>query len=597
MANTLDPQTTLAFSIYENRGVYALLIGSGVSRAAQIPTGWEIILELTRRVGALEGVGEQEDWAVWYKDRFGTEPNYSELLSKLSQSPDERRAILHRFIEPTPEEVEEGTKVPTKAHRAIAGLVRDGYIRVIITTNFDRLLENALRGVGVEPTVIRSDDDLKGAVPLIHSRCYVVKVHGDYLDTRILNTDEELAAYSDSINALLDRIFDEHGLIVCGWSAEWDHALRAAITRAPNRRYPLYFASRGAPGAFAQDLINQRHGRVVPITDADAFFTDIQRKVEVQSALQRSNPESVELLIATAKKYLAKSEFRIDLHDLVTDEVRRLKDHLGEMNFSSSDGLTDQEFSRRLRLYESRSERLVRLFAVLGRWGDGSEFPLVREILQDIGFRRLADGLTVWIKTQRYPAILLLYAYGIGALRSGRLRQVYDWLTIPLREDISRDSDPAVKQLYSWAWDSDIPKGVWKQLIPNENSKTLLSDRLYDLFAEYLGREFVSKADFTREFGRFELLASLAYTSTKTTDEALRTAVANPHRDSWEWVPLGKIAWQGDVRNALLAEFEDPAAQDELAEAGFGTGNAEFVKLSFQNMRKLIRHVIPFADV
>lgn len=245
MSSTFDPLTALAFSIYENKGVYALLIGSGVSRAAQIPTGWEIILELTKRVGALEEAGDQEDWAAWYKQRFGSEPNYSELLSKLSQSPDERRAILHRFIEPTPEEVDEGIKVPTKAHRAIARLVRDGYIRVIITTNFDRLLENALREVGVEPTVIRSDDDLRGAVPLIHSRCYVVKVHGDYLDTRILNTDEELAAYSDPMNALLDRIFDEHGLIVCGWSAEWDHALRAAITRTPNRRSRFIMPTRG----------------------------------------------------------------------------------------------------------------------------------------------------------------------------------------------------------------------------------------------------------------------------------------------------------------------------------------------------------------
>ena len=188
----LDPTTALAFSVYENKGVFALLLGSGVSRAAQIPTGWEIILDLTRRVGALEGAGDQADWAAWYTERFGKEPNYSDLLDALSRSPDERRAILHRFIEPTPEDLEEGRKVPTKAHRAIARLIRDGFVKVVITTNFDRLLENALREVGVEPTVISSEDDLKGAVPLIHSRCYVVKIHGDYLDTRIRNTEEEL---------------------------------------------------------------------------------------------------------------------------------------------------------------------------------------------------------------------------------------------------------------------------------------------------------------------------------------------------------------------------------------------------------------------
>ena len=52
----IDPITALAFSVYENKGVYALLLGSGVSRAAYIPTGWEVTLDLIKRVAALEGV-------------------------------------------------------------------------------------------------------------------------------------------------------------------------------------------------------------------------------------------------------------------------------------------------------------------------------------------------------------------------------------------------------------------------------------------------------------------------------------------------------------------------------------------------------------
>lgn len=36
---TNDPTTQLAFSMFENKGVYALLLGSGVSRSAGIPTG------------------------------------------------------------------------------------------------------------------------------------------------------------------------------------------------------------------------------------------------------------------------------------------------------------------------------------------------------------------------------------------------------------------------------------------------------------------------------------------------------------------------------------------------------------------------------
>jgi hypothetical protein len=191
----IDSTTALSFSLFENKGVYALLLGSGLSSAAHIPTGWEITVDLVRRLGLLRVGADQADWIVWYRSQFKKEPEYSDLLNALAPTADERRAILHRYIEATPEDIEQNRRVPTKAHRAIAQLVSDSFIRVIITTNFDRLLENGLRDAGVEPTVIKSEDDLKGAVPLAHSRCYLIKLNGDYLDTRIRNTESELASY------------------------------------------------------------------------------------------------------------------------------------------------------------------------------------------------------------------------------------------------------------------------------------------------------------------------------------------------------------------------------------------------------------------
>lgn len=171
----IDTATALSFAIFENRGVFALLLGSGVCRSAEIPTGWEITLDLIRKVGRLNGVAEQSDWGQWYREAYKKQPNYSELLDALSASPDERRSILHRYIEPTPDDLAQGRRIPTQAHRAIARIVRAGFVRVVITTNFDRLIENALREEGVEPTVVKSEDDLKGSVPLIHSRCFVLK--------------------------------------------------------------------------------------------------------------------------------------------------------------------------------------------------------------------------------------------------------------------------------------------------------------------------------------------------------------------------------------------------------------------------------------
>jgi len=213
----------------------------------------------------------------------------TELLGAAGRasSPEERRSILHRYIEPDEQDRLEKRKVPTEAHRALADLVAAGYVRLIITTNFDRPMENALREKGVEPTVVASVDALMGAGPLSHSACYILKLHGDYKDARILNTDAELTSYPPQFDALLDRIFDDYGLIVCGWSAEWDHALRAAFFRAPNRRYSTFWAARGEPGDGAKELINHRRARVVPIADANAFFRQIREMIETLEQTRR----------------------------------------------------------------------------------------------------------------------------------------------------------------------------------------------------------------------------------------------------------------------------------------------------------------------
>ena len=270
----IDPVHSLVFSIQANPGVYAVLVGSGVSRAAKIPTGWDITLDLLRKLAQLYDETCEPDPELWYRKKFERAADYSDLLDELAKTPAERQQLLRGYWEPNDREREEGEKQPTAAHRAIAALAAEGFIRVILTPNFDRLVETALSDKGVVPTILSSPDQVQGALPLIHTRCCVFKVHGDYLDTRIRNTPPELDGYPPEFDQLLDRIFDEFGLIVCGWSAEWDGALREAIYRAPSRRFTTYWAARGKPGDEAQRLISHRGAQVIRIENADSFFSD-----------------------------------------------------------------------------------------------------------------------------------------------------------------------------------------------------------------------------------------------------------------------------------------------------------------------------------
>jgi hypothetical protein len=132
---------SLAFSVYSNKGAYALLLGSGISRASGIPTGWEVVLDLIRKVAKLEGEDCEPDPAAWFKQKHMADPDYSKLLGVIAKTPTDRQQMLRSYFEPTEEERAHGLKSPSSGHKAIAHLVAAGYLRVIVTTNFDRLME------------------------------------------------------------------------------------------------------------------------------------------------------------------------------------------------------------------------------------------------------------------------------------------------------------------------------------------------------------------------------------------------------------------------------------------------------------------------
>ncbi|UCI19277.1 SIR2 family protein [Mesorhizobium sp. B2-1-8] len=587
-----DPLTQLAFSMFENKGVYALLLGSGLSRTAGVPTGWEITLDLVRRIALAKGIENQADWAEWYRKETGGEPDYSALLAELAIFPAERRSILHSYIEPDEEDRAEGKKLPTAAHHAVAKLVRDGYVRVIVTTNFDRLLENALREAGVEPTVVSSPDTLLGAEPITHSSCYVLKLHGDYKDARILNTDEELSTYPESYNALLDRIFDEHGLVVCGWSGEWDHALRAAMLRAPNRRYPTFWTARGKMGAGAEAIIDQRRAVSISIPDADGFFTTLSERVTTLGATQKQNPLTIDLLIGSVKRYVAKPEFRIRLDELLTQEVNKLFDSLDVPELSPQGGWSGEEFRQRVARYEAATESLAKSFGVLGRWGDGSELVIVAETIRAMVVRanKEGSGLTAWLGLRTYPAVLMMTAYGLGLVRSERWKPLHDLFSLQIaRED--REPKRVANYLFLWGWKGS-GDDIWNNIAgfitttPNNTTKrrTPLSDHLYDVFKDW-GPSFIGvAADDQLLFDWFEALGGLAHLE-ENSEESLKEQLSR--HDNKVRMSTGRLGWRSEGLRPIEHDLKSTERRTALLQAGFAHGSASYLDLYLENLRRI----------
>jgi hypothetical protein len=587
-----DPATQLAFAVHENRGVFALLLGSGLSRAAEIPTGWEITTDLVRRVAIAQGVEEQDDWAKWYAEAEGKEPNYSELLAQLASTPAERRAILHSYIEPNEEDREEGRKIPTLGHRAIARLVQQGYIRIIVTTNFDRLMENALREVGVEPTVITSPDSLQGAEPITHSTCYILKLHGDYKDARILNTDEELDTYPGAYNAVLDRIFDEHGLIVCGWSGEWDHALRAAIERAPNRRYPMFWASRGDLRGHGAELCSARKGVTVSISDADAFFGTLIEQVETLTQSQRRNPVGVEMLVSRAKRYLSKPEYRIQLADLVAEEVERVISRHDQDDMALHGPVGDDDILRRILLCEGVSEGLTKVCGLIGRWGDRSQISVVVDAIRGI-LNYVNDnqgGRVIYIELRQYPAVLAYHACTLGLQYAEKWSELHEFMGLEIQNKRGR-SERLLDVVGPSTWEGS-KKELWQKLPGMDRRYTPLNDHLADEIFVSWGAAFlpprVSLVDLTL---LNEALTAIRHLEAAGLEQLQNVKANSEHGRNYIWAPVGRAGWSYDYQERVLPRIVDTDFRKRLADGGFGGGSEDFISEALENYSRLLANL------
>lgn len=416
---TLDPRISLATALNAQSGVYALLIGSGTSTGAGIPTGWGVVEALVQRAAVAGGTAVDEDFdteAWWDAHGDGNPLGYSNLLERLASTPASRRALLAGFFEPTEEEREAGLKIPSPAHHAIAALVKRGLVRVIVTTNFDRLLERAIEAAGVSPQVISSEAAITGMEPLQHMPCTILKLHGDYASLDQRNTVDELSEYPKQTSELLARILAEYGLIISGWSGDWDPALVGAIEVTASRRYPVYWTSRSALGETARRLTTRSGVHVVTGVTADDFFPDLEQRVEAIE-LMADAPESVSMMIARLKRALPNPVRHLELRDLFEAELTKLSDYIRDL--VEQPGPASWEATEEgLAELRGRSSTLLHLFTtgiLLDRDRQHNEL-WVWVIERAMAARPARMTTTVWDELAHYPALLLLRAGTIAAL-------------------------------------------------------------------------------------------------------------------------------------------------------------------------------------
>ena len=556
----INPIESLAFSMQAQPKLYALLLGSGVSRAAGVPTGWEVVLDLVGKLMVVQGE-KAPDPHKWYGDKYGGDPDYSAILGEIAPTPAERQQILRRYFEPDPADEADASKRPTTAHRAIADLVKGGFVKVIVTTNFDRLIESALHEADVEPVVLKSADDIAGMTPLDHTKCCVLKLHGDYLDERIRNTTDELSEYPDAVNGLIDRIVEEYGLVVCGWSAEWDVALSKAIRRARARRYTTYWTAYGTLGDEAKHIAQARQARVIEIESADKFFEDLYGLVRAIEDHATPNPASVQVAVAQCKQYLARDEHRIRLADLVDSIGKEALDGLAALpTLSTSDGTT---ITNHLRRCEGVCSKLLATAVVASRWSTDAQIDVWRSTVQmliqetsagdDVG--GALDAVQLKRAVERYPVVLLIYALGIGAIEADKLEHLATILAFPTGREVEswqngllvRAEEDVAQVLYDVMLDVARSIDRLQTIEGMEGHYCPMNDRLLQSLREHTIAMIPLETRHEKIFDRMEVLISLGCS----------LQMDKVRRQDRRWFPVGRFVYRGGINDATIREIDE----------------------------------------
>jgi hypothetical protein len=120
----------------------------------QISTGWEIVKELVLQAAVADAPEDTEshtlaesDPEAWWSEHGERDLGYASLLASLAPSSAARQGLLAKYFVPTEADRDAGLKEPTTAHIAIAELAKTKQIKIIVTTNFDRLVQQHLFGV------------------------------------------------------------------------------------------------------------------------------------------------------------------------------------------------------------------------------------------------------------------------------------------------------------------------------------------------------------------------------------------------------------------------------------------------------------------
>lgn len=280
----------LATCIHEQKNAdprFVVFIGAGASASSGIPVASAMTSNLLREIYNMENGGENADmdtirkWCdtqEWWT-RNPTESDYSRAFRKRYRTPAERRDYIEKVMKDAS---------PALTYVCLANLLAKEVFRIVFTTNFDDLLNDACIGYNLCKPVVCAHDLIVDSIPSRSPRPQIVKLHGDFLYDNLSNLDdEETGRLTKSMEKLLRKHASECGFIFVGYGGGDNSVmgiLEELVKAGESFRYGVYWATRNPerlPDRVKNFLARQDEFRIVKSADSDTFFAELQSELRL----------------------------------------------------------------------------------------------------------------------------------------------------------------------------------------------------------------------------------------------------------------------------------------------------------------------------
>jgi len=299
---------------------YCFILGAGASKQSGIPTGAELVKEWMNQLTEMLPKDILNQWKSEKKildDNLAE--HYSEIYDKRFEL-DKKEG--YAFLEQLMEGID-----PSCGYSVLAQILATTNHKIVITTNFDSLTEDALFIYTRKKPLVIGHEALANYISPFVTRPIIVKIHRDlFLSPK--NTTEETGELEIRFKKNLENVFEHYTPIVIGYGGN-DGSLMGFLGDLEEIEGGIFWCYRETGSGLSteiEDLIKKFNGCCVPISGFDELMMQIGNKLELgllDTKIKEIAEQRANTYIEQVKKAIGEESSDPTTKEAISDIVSR----------------------------------------------------------------------------------------------------------------------------------------------------------------------------------------------------------------------------------------------------------------------------------